>query len=75
MVNTVIVAFAVVLAILTGVDMAKNPQSYRNIPLRFGDACRSLYFWPSRLAGAYMYMPRHSTSDPLPEFMRSWHLR
>lgn len=62
-------------SILLVVDMVKNPQSWRNIPLRFGDSCRSLYFWPGRLGDAYRYTARHSKSKPIPDYMSSWHLR
>lgn len=63
------------LAVLLGVDMKKNPQSWRNIPLRFGDVCRSLYFWPGRLRDAHRYRPLHSHRNrSLPAFMATWHL-
>lgn len=61
-----------VATVLIGVDVTKNPQSYRNIGLRFGDGCRSLWFWPTRLSDAREYHGRHRLRDPLPEFMRCW---
>lgn len=64
---------SVIITSLIGVDVAKNPQSYRNIGLRFGDGCRHLWFWPGRLAGAREYHGRHRRHDPLPSFMHSWH--
>lgn len=74
MLNTLITGFAVFLGILVGVDMVKNPQSYRNIMLRLRDGFWHCYFYPGRLAYAYVYTPRHSRSKPVPDFMSHWHL-
>lgn len=64
--------FGIVSAALIGVDVRKNPQSYRNIGLRFGDGCRNLWFWPARLSSAHGYVGRHRFGDPIPDFMRHW---
>lgn len=74
MLNTLIIAFAIFLGILIGVDMIKNPQSYRNIALRLRDSYWQCYFYPGRVLHAYAHTPRHSRSKPLPDFMRHWHL-
>lgn len=71
-------AIAAVTTVLIGVDVAKNPQSYRNIGLRLSDGCRVLWFWPMHLRAVRGYVPRHSLAERLnmePEFMRTWHLR
>lgn len=71
------VVVGVVGALLIGVDMAKNPQSYRNIGLRISDGCRVLWFWPMHFRTARNYVPRHSLAERLntePDFMRAWHL-
>jgi hypothetical protein len=65
-------------SVLIGVDVRKNPQSYRNVPLRFGDTCRSLWFWPGNLVAAHAstYKPKHRKKDlAVPDYMRSWRLR
>jgi hypothetical protein len=66
---------SVIVSLLIGVDVVKNPQSYRNIGLRFGDSCRHLWFWPRRLIDAYLYEPIHRKGHPVPEFMRGWNQR
>lgn len=63
---------------LIGVDVRKNPDSYRNVSLRFGDGCRSLWFWPGMLVAAHTspHKPKHRKKDlEVPDFMRSWRLR
>lgn len=70
-------AVAVVATVLIGVDVAKNPQSYRNIGLRISDGCRVLWFYPMHLRVVRHYVPRHSLAErmnTLPDFMRTWHL-
>ncbi len=63
---------AVLITILIGVDVVKNPQSYRNIGLRFGDGCRHLWFWPGRLSDAHRYTGRHRKHDAVSAFDRHW---
>lgn len=65
-------AIGLIVLILMGVDMVNNTQSYRNIGLRFGDGCRSLYFWPGRLVVASRYTGRHRRHDPVSAFDRHW---
>lgn len=73
-----IITAASLATVLIGADVRKNPQSYRDVPLRIGDICRSLWFWPGNLVAAHtsQYKPRHRKKDlAVPDFMRSWRLR
>lgn len=65
-------SMGIIVSSLIGVDVAKNPQSYRNVGLRIGDGCRHLWFWPGRLGDAHAYYGRHRRNDPVPSFMRHW---
>jgi hypothetical protein len=66
------VVIGFIVSVLIGVDVAKNPQSYRNLGLRLSDGCRSLWFWPGRLNDTLGYHGRHRRNDPLPDFMWCW---
>ena len=77
MMTTLWAAVGTLILTLIGVDVAKNPQSYRNIGLRISDGCRVLWFWPMHYRAARDNVPRHSLAERLntkPDFMRTWHL-
>lgn len=73
------VIIGIAVTVMMSVDITVNRQSYRDLGLRIGDACRSLWFWPTRFVGwlkrlayAHEYHGHHRKNDPMPPFMRHW---
>jgi hypothetical protein len=82
------IAFIVFVATVIGMDVRRNPQSYRDLGLFFGDVYWTIYFWlkmwPAAVVKAHRYEPRHASSrlpgDKLmftaaarQRFMSAWH--
>lgn len=67
----VIVVVAAV-AVVIGIDMRRNFQSYRNFGQWVSDMYWSIGFavqnWPAALLKAHMYSPRHSRHKTRPWF-------